>query len=133
MTAWRVKFGRDLNLANDCVVEGAQIVRRYPVLKMIPRTHLLYFVGIQERTLHLEPRYPAATTWRVPISRNLNCIGFIQDGIEDRLVCQAWRESAPPGSFNQSKFGLTDRTPKRNRFRWIDHRSRRLPVALCVT
>jgi hypothetical protein len=62
------------------------MVRRYPVLKMSPRTHLLYFVGIQERTLHLESRYPAATSLRVPIPRNLNCIGFIQDGIEDRLV-----------------------------------------------
>jgi hypothetical protein len=131
-TQTSVKFGCDLDLPNDCVVEGAKVVRRDPILKMSPRAHLLYFIGIQERALHLEPRYPAAAAWRVPVSCNLNCIGFIQDGIEDRLLRQAWRESAPARSFNQSKFGLTNRTPKRYRFRRIDHRAADASPSLCA-
>src|ERR1700722_6846900 len=90
-----MKFGNNLDCADNRLVERNQIFRGNPVFQMRRAACFLDTVIVQEAALHLETSDKAAATgWDIPVASNLHSIILRKDRIKDRLIREPWREGS---------------------------------------
>ena len=87
----------DLNEPNDVVIQLFQLFGRNPPLRVVVATNLLNFIATHKRTANRKPSdVPNTIVFDVPSTRDLDCVPFIRDRVEDRLLRQSrWPSTKP--------------------------------------
>jgi len=86
----------DFNQADDGVVERGESIGRDPLLAMARTPDRMDLIVLKEALSNAEasdaPTIASCGVGRVPITRDLDRVLLVQNGIEDRLGRQPWRE-----------------------------------------
>src|SRR5262245_6906047 len=107
--------GNNLDASDDVAVKTVEFLRRHPKLTMARIADDVDLVAFNEFGIDFELCHEARPTLRnVPVSRNLNCVLFVQDWVEDRLSRQTGRKCGPAGCLDQRQLDGTDRSEEGN-------------------
>ena len=98
--------------ASMCALNASSFLGGHPQLLMFARADDVAVEVLEVHVVHVKLCHVAGevAALRVPIARDLDCIGQVQHGIEDGLLGQAWRERAHAGVEYLEQLAQADRT-----------------------